>query len=264
MKKLVKSLAHNLGYDITKQSNMKYIPGSSNRSIGNMTFFMEDLKARGLYPLSILDVGANKADWSRQAKAVFPDARCLLIEPQLEMKSQLDLFCQDFPDSKYILAGAGAKKEELTFTVWDNLTGSSFLPKEVRDWKKSGKQRSVPIITIDSLIEIEKIEPPQLVKLDIQGFELEALKGGTSLFGTTEVFILEVSLFPFMKGQPVFHEVINFMEERNYLIYDFAGFARRPYDGALGQVDVCFVQQDGFLRSTHRWSVNTPSHWIAK
>ncbi len=264
MKQLVKSLAQNLGYDITQRNRLENLPGSNARPTGNMTFFLEDLKARGLNPSSILDVGANRAKWSREVKFVFPDASCMLIEPQLEMQSELDLFCQDFPDSQYILAGAGATQQELTLTVWENFAGSSFLPEETDDLKESGKQRNIPIITIDSLIETKKIELPQLVKLDIQGFELEALKGASSLFGATEVFILEVSLFSFIKGQPVFHEVVNFMEKRGYVVYDFAGLSRRPYDGALGQVDVCFVKQNGFLRSTYRWSESTPTNWIAK
>jgi Methyltransferase FkbM domain len=97
---------------------------------------------------------------------------------------------------------------------------------------------------------------PELIKLDIQGFELEALKGGSKTFGYTEVYILEVSLFPFsdLPGMPIISDVINFMLERNYVVYDFAGFLRRPLDGALGQCDICFVKRNGFLRSSIAWS----------
>jgi hypothetical protein len=52
---------------------------------------------------------------------------------------------------------------------------------------------------------------------------------------------------------PIFHEVIAFMAERGYFAYDFPGFLRRPYDGALGQVDICFAKHDGVLRTTNRW-----------
>jgi FkbM family methyltransferase len=66
----------------------------------------------------------------------------------------------------------------LMLTIWDDLAGSSFLPSESDELRESGKQRSVKIVTIDSLLEKDMMPMPQLVKLDIQGFELEALKGG--------------------------------------------------------------------------------------
>lgn len=251
MKRLVKQAFQRLGYDVHR---LDRVVGSPARPVGNMRMLLEDLRARGLSPQSILDVGANKGRWSSVAKDVFLMANCFLIEPQIEMKPYLDAFCQEFPHSRWFLAGAGATPGELTLTIWDDLAGSSFLPPESEELKKAGKQRRIPIITIDSLIEDGAIVMPQLVKLDIQGFELEALRGGAMLFGSTEVFILEVSLFRFMEGQPLFHEVVAFMANRGYLVYDFPGFLRRPYDGALGQVDVCFVKHDGFLRAENRWS----------
>jgi hypothetical protein len=44
------------------------------------------------------------------------------------------------------------------------------------------------------------------------------------------------------------------MADRNYVAYEFLEFLRRPSDGALGQVDVCFVKRDGILRAHNRWA----------
>jgi FkbM family methyltransferase len=246
MRTRIKKIFKLLGYDIHRLNNQKNVQ-LDNPTIGNMQIFLQYLRARGFNPQSILDVGANVGGWSRIAKSIFPTANCFLIEPQIEMKPFLDGFCQEFPGSQWFLAGAGANPGELTLTIWDDLLGSSFLPPESEKLQKENKQRRIPIITIDSLIETGAITTPQLVKLDIQGFEIEALRGGKKLFINTEIFILEVSLFIF-SGHSLFHEVITFMADRGYLVYDFVGFARRPYDGALGQVDVCFVKHNSFLR----------------
>ena len=252
IRRLAKQAFRRLGYDVSRLSRDA---GSAARSVGDMRMLLEDLRARGLFLRSILDVGANRGHWSRMAKDVFPTVNCFLLEPQIEMSAYLEAFCQEFPGSQWFLAGAGACPGELILTIWDDLAGSSFLPPESEKLQGAGKQRRVPIITINSLIENGAIPMPQLVKLDIQGFELEALRGGQLLFGSTEVFILESSLFRFIKGWPLLHEVIAFMADRGYFVYDFPGFLRRPYDGALGQTDICFVKHNGLLRAKDNWSL---------
>ncbi len=114
-------------------------------------------------------------------------------------------------------------------------------------------QRKVDVVTIDYLIQKHGLHIPDIVKMDIQGFEFEALKGSETLFGKTEIFIIEVSLFKFNKLTPDFLEIIKFLDSKNYVIYDITGFLRRPYDGALAQIDLCFVKKDSFLRDTNKW-----------
>lgn len=255
MKELIKKIIESSGYRVSKILPEKGKDFCSKDRIGRMDFLLEDLKRRGLKCNSILDVGANTTSWSRLAKNIFPESSFNLIEPQLEMEEQLKAFAKEFPNSSYFLNGAGAKKDVLTLTVWDDLAGSSLLPKENPSLLHSGKQRKIEIIRIDDLLESGKIARPELIKLDIQGFELEALRGAEMTFGYTEVYILEVSLFPFsdVPGMPVISEVLNFMLARDYVAYDFAGFLRRPLDGALGQCDICFVKKDGFLRNSNEW-----------
>jgi FkbM family methyltransferase len=239
-------LAQRLGYDIRKRTSLR-------RAAGDMDFLLTQLKQSGLAPRWILDVGANNGQWSAIAKQVFPSANCCLIEPQIEMQADLDRFCQTYPGSQWILAGAGAEPGELLLTLWEDHAGSSFLPPQQADLQQTGKQRSVEIVTIDALLAAGKLSMPDIVKLDIQGFELEALKGGSQLFGQVAAIILEVSLFEFLPGQPLIGEVIQFMGDRNYVVYDFPGFARRPYDRALGQCDICFVPKDSPLRAANLW-----------
>ena len=255
MKKVIKKILKLGGYELKKiqPNNKPQNTSPDKRPVGRIDFLLEDLATRGLVCKSILDVGANTTRWSRMAKSIFHSANFCLIEPQIEMISKLEQFCKDFAGSTYFLAGAGARNELLTLTVWDDLSGSSFVPKPDENLRNIGKQREIEIITIDSLIGSEKIALPELIKLDVQGYELEALKGASNTFGYTEVYILEVSLFPFLQDIPIFFDVINFMMEKDYVVYYFPGFLRRPFDGALAQCDICFVKKNGFLRASSKW-----------
>lgn len=235
------------GFDL-RRINKSYINTNDP-----MTQLLWGLKSRGLLCTWIMDVGANQAYWSKTAASVFNESKFCLVEPQKEMEGYLSSFCTIHEGSFFVLAAAGSTKENKPLTIWDDLQGSSFLPDANETLIASGEQRIVPVTTIDGILIQHNIPAPGIIKLDIQGFELEALKGATSTFGITEAYILEVSLFPFMKGMPVFADVINFMLERDYVVYDFPGFLKRPYDGALGQCDICFVRRNGFLRASSVW-----------
>jgi FkbM family methyltransferase len=260
MKRLFKATLRKMGLEITriaKQSDSggsTPIAGGIERPIANTRMFLEDIHARGFNPRGIIDVGANRGDWSRMAMSVFPSARMLMIEPQREMIPFLEEVCSSFESVEYVRAGAGREPGELVQTIWADLAGSSFLPEVHDDNLANGTQRKTPIVTIDKLLSERGSFVPDLIKLDIQGFELEALKGATSTFGIAEVFILETSLYHFMKDMPTTVDCIRFMADRGYELYDVTDFLRRPLDGALGQVDLAFALREGSLRSSDRWS----------
>ncbi len=240
VKEFIQSIAHKMGYHVL----------SKNCISGDMKLFLEGITHRGLNVKNILDIGANRGDWSELAATIFPSAGFYLIEPQEEMKADLDKFFTSHKGA-WFLGGAGAEDGKLTLSIWDDLAGSSFLLSAEEAVDK--KQRIVPIYAVDTLIAEGRIPVPDICKIDVQGFELEVLKGATRLFGTTDVFILEASLFRFSPRQPILHEVIEFMTSKGYVVYDFAGFSNRPHDKALGQVDICFVRENSILKNFNGW-----------
>jgi hypothetical protein len=240
IKDFVQSLAHRFGYHVL----------SKNSISGDMILFLKGIKNRGSVVKNILDIGAHKADWSQMTANIFPEAAYYMIEPQDEMKPYLEAFLKNHKGA-WFQGGAGAENGELTLSVWDDFAGSSFLLPEGEESGK--KQRKVPIYVVDSLIESKQMPIPDICKIDVQGFEIEVLKGAKSILGKTDIFILEASLFRFSPNQPLLHEIIDFMVKHGYVIYDFAGFANRPTDKALGQLDICFVLENSPLRSNQGW-----------
>lgn len=216
-----------------------------------MDYTLDRLLKKGFKPKVVLDVGAAKGYWSEIATYFFLDARFYLIDPLPQNEPRLKELCAKIPRVKYHLCAVGDKPGQMQINLTPDLDGSSLLSFGV---PPSADAPMVPVVTIDSLLEQGLIEPPQMVKMDIQGYELIALNGGQKLFATAEVFILEVSLREFLPGMPVVHEVVDYMARRGYWIYDVAGYLHRPIDDNLGQLDLAFVKASSQILSSKRWA----------
>jgi FkbM family methyltransferase len=177
-----------------------------------------------------------------------------MIEPVDELEAKLSQLVTEMPTCRYVKAAVGREESELVLTVYEDLIGPTFLADPDYEQLKSGRQRKTKVTTIDILMRGLDVDfHPDLVKLDIQGFELEALSGAQTIFGKTEVFILETSLFQFYPSTPITRKVISFMADRGYELYDITEYLRRPHDGALGQLDLAFVKSQGIFRSEAVW-----------
>jgi FkbM family methyltransferase len=220
-------------------------PASTLRPIGSLTSILEDVRARRFEPRVIFDVGASDGAWTRLVEPIFPGASFVLVEPRPSMAPALDAYCRDRSACVGVHAAVGPSEGNALLTDWN--TGSTLLSVDAA----GAPQIPVVVTTLDVLAD--RYGSPDIVKLDIEGYELEALKGATRILGRTELLILEVAMFRFVE-RPIFHDVVAFLADRNYVLYDIAAPIRRPVDGALGLLDVCFARRQGQLRSSDRWS----------
>jgi FkbM family methyltransferase len=211
------------------------------------------IKRLGFSPDVILDVGASDGRWTRSCLQVFPAARYICIEPLTENEPGLRALCSRSPNVAYRLCSVGAQMGQMTLNV--DGAGSSVLRGH---WDNPyGEQRQVMMETLDHLLDEGWLLPPCLVKLDVQGYELEVLKGAERVLPIVEAVIVETSFFSFQSGMPVFHQIVEFMEERDLVCYDVLGLFPRPLDGALAQAHWLFVKKDSSLRANHQWDVDS-------
>lgn len=226
-----KHLAAMVGFDLRRIHN----PAQSH-PVGDLRSFLRHLRDHPFDPKLMFDVGAFRGDVTTLLYNTF-DRPVVMVEPLEEMAGSLRHLSRQ-PSITWERSAAGPVCTTSLIYIDKMLDGTSMVPH-------GGMPRKVIVTTLDALAERHGV--PGLVKIDVQGFELEVLAGAKRLLGRTEVFILEVLFVPH-QGLTQFDEVIRFMADRGYVVYDFAGFARRPLDGALGQADVCFVRESGPLR----------------
>lgn len=213
--------------------------------------FLRHVKSLGFLPRTVFDVGV--ADGTIELYSTFPDARHILVEPIEEFKPALEFLCARY-NAEYILAGASDEDGTADIFFSADLHGASIL--EGIDDPETSKvvSRQIRTARLDTLTRERETEGPYLLKVDTQGSELRVLDGAEMTLRETEVVVLEVSLFRFQKGGPIIGDVVAYMKEKGFVVFDIFGGHARPLDGALAQVDMAFVKEDGAFRASHEFA----------
>jgi len=243
IKHLVVRLFNAFGLDVRR-----FRPATPVRA--SMAGGLAQLASLGFKPRTVIDAGVANA--TPELYQTFPGASILLIEPLIEFEPFLRQICSTY-NAQYVLAAAGRIPGSATFNVHNDKFGSSLL-SEVEGASVDGAPRTVPVVTIDQQCAEKNLTGPFLIKLDVQGAELQVLSGATRTLQQTEAVILEVTLFGTMIGGPQFYDVVHFMKQSGFVAYDIFAVNYRPLDGALAQVDMIFVRENGPFRQTHAFA----------
>lgn len=208
--------------------------------MASMEWSLRNMKRLGFAPRNIVDVGAYQGEWTAMAKAIFPDANVLMIEAQSSKKKILEEVCLRYINTAsyaICLLGAEARKG-VAFHEME--TGSSVL-REKSNIKSV--TTSCDMITLDDVVAKNIHGKVDLLKLDVQGYELEVLRGGSYSLQDADAVLMEVSLLSINKEAPLLSEVVEFMAKHGFVAYDICSLMRRPLDNALCQTDFLFVKE---------------------
>ena len=199
---------------------------------------LNNLKRLGFVPKTIIDVGAQVG--TPPLYEVFPNAHHILIEPIEENEKQLKSICSKLPNAAYMIAGATSTDSPITLKVSPNTRYAHKIGKD-ESVATGWITREVKGISLDTLCLQKELVSPYLIKIDVDGSEVDVLKGGVKhALKHAEYVILEATT---NSGQRIF-DIVNFMRKEGFHVYDIVDFMYRPAINDLWQVDVAFVKAE--------------------
>lgn len=180
-------------------------------------------------PLNILDIGALDGRWTVCLSQIFENANFLMIEANKDMEEILNKL-----GHKYIISALSNDiKEANYYKLPGNAGNGLYIEKNSVD----PEIQKVKTSTLNSLLD--KKNTYNIIKLDVQGSELDILQGGLVFLEKADFVLTECSLIEYNIDGPLFRDQLSFFEKNNYKFKDVIDLL---YDkkGNLIQMDVLF------------------------
>ena len=180
---------------------------------------VKDIKA----PETIIDIGSNKGQFILLMEQIFPNKIVYSFEPIIEMINKQKKFYKYKKNITFHNLALGSSICSKEFLITSRMDSSSFL-KVVSNTNKSKnysviEKRDIKVSTLDKIFLNEKISHPILIKMDVQGYELEVLKGANDLLKKTDYLLLEVSENEMYQNQPTEKIIVEYLKNFNFEIY---------------------------------------------
>ena len=207
----------------------------------------------GFNPSTIIDGGANRGEWAKAARSTFPSSHIHLVEPLPKCIDCLrEMAATDGRMTVHPYAATVAGVTEVTFNLVGD-DGMSTAAQVALPGERFPNEMILPASTLDAMLG-QSIKPGMLLKLDLQGHEIEAMKGATNVLKCVEVIICEVAFYPVNDtGRPVFADVMSFVSPLGFVLFDFASLVGRYDDNRLQWGDIVLAKKDSQLLVNNAW-----------
>jgi FkbM family methyltransferase len=199
----------------------------------------------------VIDGGAYHGTISRQLSKLFPRAQIYAFEPSSqsyqEMIKNTRSFVQIKPLNLALSSSCGSRTfYATTYEQTSALTppgdaGKKYFPSRT----KLAEVQTVSTITLDEWAIGQHVQLVDLIKLDLEGHELEALKGAASyVLPRTKVIYSEIRFVEIHQGCCFLWDMVEYLKNYNFHLYNLYHLGSDPTDGQLLWGDAVFINKN--------------------
>ena len=235
---LLERLIDRYGYELKEKA----------RSPSGPRQFLSMLAESGYQPATVFDVGVGYGTpWLYEA---FPEAYFVLVEPNRDLEPKLGEICKQYRGEYHLLA-AGPQASQATMKINENqVTSSSLLPLEIEYLEKLGKRsihrnehdQVVDVRPLDELVA-DRMKRPFLLKLDVEGYESEVLRGASAMLRDTDLIVTEISVTKRFEGEKLFGDFIAQLESLDFQLFDILNLEQMRPGSPLSYMDAVFLKR---------------------
>lgn len=216
-------------------------PGFSRTSYA----MVKGLAAQGIWPRTVLDVGANRGQFTIAARNLLKPERIHAFEPLPDVGAALAHRCKDYPEVVVHHMALGERSGEAVLRVNRHSQSSSLLPLLDQHMAVFPDARELNEVVVrigraDEVLAGEPLAHPVLLKVDTQGYEAEVLAGAAGVLDQLDYVVLETSFIPLYEGERVFRDILALMESASFEFVRPVGALRNPRTGEYLQIDALF------------------------
>jgi FkbM family methyltransferase len=198
----------------------------------------------------VLDVGANEGQYARDLRWAGYEGRIVSFEPRSDTFAKLEAACAEDPRWEVSKLAIGERDATTEINIAGNEAGasSSLLAMGERHEQSAPDSRyigteEVELRRLDSLWgELVQPDDRVFVKLDIQGYEMQALAGADGVLDEAAGVQAELSLVPLYDGAAGYREVLDLLEGRGFRLAGLEGGFEDVTTGEMLQADGIFIR----------------------
>lgn len=206
---------------------------------------------RNMRPTAVLDVGANLGQFALKARALGYRGTIISFEALSDVHKELSRRAAGDPN--WIIApcaalGSGEGNAEMN--VAGNSQSSSLLAMRAAHVAAAPESAYVGTSQV-KLMRLDEVCSGLLpsrggvyLKIDTQGYEKEVLIGAAGIMSRVSAIQMELSLIQLYEGSPTLIEMISFLEQLGFEMFNVAPVFKDPASGRLLQADGFFVRAD--------------------
>jgi FkbM family methyltransferase len=202
-----------------------------------------DLKKQVAQAQVIVDGGAAYGDMTKLFLDLYPNAIVHAIEPNPHFVQHLQKNFGQHPRVVIHAVALGSTNGTTPFNVLNKPDSSSILlPSDLNhryhpNELATSQQINVPLCRLDDLIG----DTIDIIKLDLQGYELEALKGSVRHLQKVRALTTEIEFVSLYQSQPLFGDIDVFLRQHGLNLHNLYELWTQP-DGQLTAGDALYLR----------------------